>query len=198
VRPPFCDRCGLPYDGEIDVAFECSNCRDLELDFRFARSAIAAKGAGLELVHRYKYHRALWFEPLFEQLLHEYAAPKIRSTEWDWIVPVPLHPVKEREREFNQAARIAHLLSRATGIPVAEGTLRRVHHTPTQTTLGRRARSQNVHGAFEPGRPFPRPRPRVLLVDDVLTTGATTNACARILRRRGATDVGVWTLARGL
>ncbi|HAM72470.1 MAG TPA: hypothetical protein DCM86_12585 [Verrucomicrobiales bacterium] len=198
IAPPMCDRCGLPYPGDITGPFDCLNCRDLDLAFTQARSLLAAKGTGLELVHRYKYHRAFWFEPLFESLFREKAAPGIDPAAWDLIVPVPLHPVKHREREFNQAEHLARLLGRATGIPVDATLLRRAEHTATQTTLTRRARSRNVHGAFTLARSLPADSTRLILVDDVLTTGATTSACARVLRDAGATQIIVWTLARGL
>ena len=198
VRPPFCDRCGLPYPGEITNEFECSNCRSMELHFSRARSVIAAKGMALDIIHRYKYSRALWFEPLLADLLAREAAPVLRAERWDYIVPVPLHPTKHAEREFNQAERLARLLGRASSTPVNTRLLRRALPTRTQTQLTREQRAENVRRAFvvEPGADC-RGR-RIIVFDDVLTTGATTNACARVLKRGGAAEVCVWTLARGV
>src|SRR5207245_1261109 len=102
-------------------------------------------------IHRYKYNRALWFEPFLAELLASAAAPVLQgaSPSWDAITPVPLHPLKEREREFNQAARIAAHLARRTGIPLRTSLVRRTRPTLTQTHLNRVERAQNVAHAFE-------------------------------------------------
>ncbi len=198
IQAPFCARCGLPFPGDITGPFECSNCRELEFDFRYARAAVAAKGLVLDVIHRYKYSGAVWFEPFLGQLFAEVAAPVLQAEEWDWIVPVPLHPVKRREREFNQAEQMAKWLHRATQIPVVADALKRVTPTRTQTLLSRAERAANVSRAFalRPGREVQGRK--VILVDDVFTTGATTQACAKALRRNGAEEICVWTVARGL
>jgi len=200
IQAPFCSRCGLPFDGEITTAFECSNCKEMELHFVHARSAVAAKGMVLDLIHRYKYQRALWLEPYLAGLLIQQASPCLCTEKWDWIVPVPLHPLKESEREFNQAERLSRRLSTATGIPARKDLLRRVTATRTQTQLSRSERASNVQRAFAFNKKNGAglKSKRVVLVDDVLTTGATTSACAKVLRSQGASEVCVWTVARGL
>jgi ComF family protein len=198
IEPPFCEHCGLPFEGAITTPFECANCRAMDLEFLFARSAVVARDKVLDLIHRYKYHRAFWFEPFLAELLIRAAEPELRQQKWDCLVPVPLHPAKEREREFNQAERLARRLAAATEIPVKTGRLRRVRATRTQTLLSREERLQNMRRAFAPG-PYPVTKgERVVLVDDVLTTGATTSACAQVLRSLGAGEVCVWTVARGI
>jgi ComF family protein len=198
IRAPFCERCGLPFEGDLTTNFICTNCNDLELHFTFARSAVVAKSVVLEAIHRFKYSRALWFEAFLAGLLVREAAPILASEKWDYLVPVPLHPLKLREREFNQAALLAQPLSRATQIPVNEKILQRVNPTATQTLLTRDERAANMKNAFvvRPGTRLAGKR--IIVVDDVFTTGATTNACARALRAAGAAEVGVWTVARGL
>jgi len=198
IEPPFCARCGLPFDGEIDTSFECGNCREDILHFSSARAAAAASGPVLEAIHRYKYHRSLWFEPFLAELLVRRAAPELGAGGWDWIVPVPLHPVKEREREFNQAERLARRLGEATGIPVCTRLLERARATRTQTLLTRGERATNMRGAFVFRARERLEGRRIVLFDDVFTTGATTNACAKLLRKAGAEAVCVWTVARGL
>ncbi|HLX71837.1 MAG TPA: ComF family protein, partial [Verrucomicrobiae bacterium] len=148
--------------------------------------------------HRYKYQRALWFEPFLADLLIREALPVLRQQQWDWIVPVPLHPAKKRQREFNQAERLAVHLSEATKIPINTGLLKRVTATQTQTKLTRDQRAENMRNAFTIDPPQRLSGNRILLFDDVFTTGATTNACAKVLRAAGAREVGVWTVARGL
>jgi competence protein ComFC len=198
ITQPFCGCCGLPFDGEITVSFECTNCRDQELHFRSARAAVRFVGLVQEVIHRYKYNHSTWFEPFLSDLLIQKAAPGLSLQEWDLIVPIPLHWVRLRERSFNQSARLAKRLSQATGIPVNAKLLRRVAATRTQTTLSRSQRIENMKNAF-----IYRGRNRlkgenIVLLDDVLTTGATANACAKLLRQNGAGLVDVWTVARGI
>lgn len=197
VTAPFCHRCGMPYAGSMTQPFVCGNCENIKFHFRFARSAVVANPLILQVIHRYKYNRALCFEPFLADLLIRQAVPLLKNEKWDLIVPVPLHPAKEREREFNQAGRLARHLSRATQIPVNEELVRRVKPTETQTQLNRAERAGNVRAAFAPRGPKKLNGEKIILLDDVLTTGATTSACARVLRKAGAGDLCVWTIARG-
>ena len=198
IKPPFCESCGLPYEGEITTRFECSNCREMELHFQSARAAVVAGKLALEVIHRYKYQRALWFEPFLADVLVRAAGPVLAAENWDMIVPVPLHPLKKREREFNQAERLAARLGAATRIPVNPRLLRRIESTRTQTLLTREQRAANVRHAFDVRPGCQLGGAGVIIVDDVLTTGATTSACARALQKAGAGKVCVWTVARGL
>jgi competence protein ComFC len=198
IQRPFCEVCGLPFDGNLTTLFECSNCRDMKLHFASARSAVTAKGVVLDVIHQYKYHRALWFEPFLAGLLTRQATPCLSPKTWDVIVPVPLYPTKQRQREFNQAERLARRLSQTTQIPLCSRWLRREKFTHTQTKLSRSERAANVRNAFGVRKGVRLHGERVVLVDDVLTTGATTNACALALRQAGAEAVCVWTVARGV
>lgn len=196
ITPPYCDRCGLPYEGSITTEFRCSNCADMDLAFVSARAAVIATPVILDVIHRYKYNGALWFEPFLAELLLRQVIPAIATMQPDWVVPVPLHTAKQREREFNQAEHLARRVSAACGIPCRTDLVIRNGNTRTQTHLTREDRARNVRNAFAHVQ---RVRARsVLLVDDVLTTGATTSACAEALLRSGHEQVFVWTVARGL
>ena len=197
IERPFCNRCGHPYQGEITGQFECWACRERELHFETARAAVVAGEMMLEVVHRYKYRGESWLEPFLAELLIRRAQPELGAASWDFIVPVPLYPAKEREREFNQADRLAVRLAAATGIPVNRRLLRRVRPTRTQTVLSRAEREENMRDAFAMRRGQSLNGERIVVLDDVFTTGATTNACAKALRRAGAAEVCVWTVARG-
>jgi len=122
----------------------------------------------------------------------------LRNQNWDFIAPVPLHPVKLREREFNQAERLARHLSRAANIPMNSRLLRRVVFTDTQTRLTRQQRAANMRRAFAARPGLNLAGARVILVDDVFTTGATASASAQTLLAAGAGEVCLWTLARGV
>jgi competence protein ComFC len=198
VEPPFCNRCGLPFDGDITTEFQCWNCRTMNLYFSKARSAVRNSKVVVDIIHRYKYNRALWFEPFLSGLLVQAAIPVLQQEQWDFIVPVPLYSVKEREREFNQSERLARPLSEVARIPMNTKLLRRVEATRSQTLLTRDQRAANVGTAFamKPGATLNGEK--IVLLDDLFTTGATTNACAKVLRKAGAGEVCVWTVIRNL
>jgi ComF family protein len=199
IRPPFCRRCGAVYEGSITTEFQCGNCKDVELHFTYARAAVPARDVVLDVIHKYKYSQALWVEPFLARLLVAVATPVIQAEGWDFIMPIPLHPRREAEREFNQAERLGKALSHACGIPLVSQCVVRTADTRTQTRLSRKERAENVRRAFAfKGRAEAVKGRRIVLVDDVLTTGATANAVARVLQRHGAAEVCAWTLARGL
>jgi ComF family protein len=198
IVEPYCRCCGLPFEGEISVSFECANCRDEQFHFRSARAAVKMGGVVQDVIHRYKYNHASWFEPFLGELLIRAAKPTLPRQDWDYIVPIPLHWLKVRERSFNQSVRLARRLSKETGIPVQPRLLRRTERTETQTRLTRAQRAENVKRAFAYRPRKPLNGERIVLLDDVLTTGATANACAKLLMDNGAGLVDVWTVARGI
>ena len=198
IQAPMCDRCGLPFAGDITQRFECTNCKELDLSFKWSRASVAAEGSVLEVIHRFKYTRELWFEPFLVELWLNGARETLKAERFDALVPVPLHPYKQREREFNQAERLARAISREVKVPVRNNLIERVVFTRTQTRLDRQARAENVKRAFSMRKSLRLNGERLLVIDDVLTTGATTSACAKALLDGGAGEVCVWTVARGL
>jgi ComF family protein len=146
----------------------------------------------------FKYNRRMYFGPHLAEWLITAARQRLDWTALDVIVPVPLHPRKKRHRQFNQAEYLADAAGRAFGKPVWPRALRRVKDTPTQTKLDADRRRANLRGAFVARQPDRVAGQRVVLVDDVFTTGATLDACARVLRVAGAQDVVVLAVARGV
>lgn len=204
IEPPFCEVCGEPYDGAISGTFRCGNCTGLKLHFDFAVATCRAEGVVRELVHKFKYERALYLRGLLGLLLSrtlgEARLTGLNPAEWT-LVPVPLYHARRREREYNQSWELCREVSRLTGIPALDA-LRRVRATTSQASLSRHQRIENLRNAFQPARAVLRRASlrgrKVLLVDDVLTTGSTTSECARVLRREaGAEKVVVITVARG-
>jgi competence protein ComFC len=118
IEAPFCERCGLPFEGEITGTFECTNCREMELHFASARSAVTARGPVLEAIHHYKYDRHMWFEDFLTELFIQGARDWFQHHPTDALLPVPLFSVRQRERGFNQAERLARRLSEAVEVPV--------------------------------------------------------------------------------
>lgn len=197
VQPPYCDLCGLPHEGEISEEYVCSNCADMALHFSWARASVIATPFLLDLIHRYKYKNQRWFEPFFVRLFLDGLYRHDQGHGWDALVPLPLHRVRLRQRQFNQAEVLARALAHDTGANLLSDAVYRRHPTVTQTTLSRPERLKNVERAFicpDPDRVRGR---RLLLIDDILTTGATTSSCARVLKKAGAESVQVFTLARG-
>src|SRR5205809_7961610 len=196
IAPPFCETCSEPFEGSITGAFTCANCAHRTIYFDAAVAAYRGRGIVREVIHEFKYGRQMHLRHLIAGWL--YAAfddERLRGREFDMIVPVPLHPARQRERGFNQANLLAELLTAQISIP-SKPVLKRVRYTTTQTALDRAERMENLHNAFRLRRNANVRGLRVLLIDDVLTTGSTLSECARILKRSGAISVHAATAAR--
>jgi len=196
IVAPFCQQCSEPFEGAIATAFTCANCAHRTIYFDAAVAAYRGRGIVRQIIHDFKYGRQIHLRHLVARWL--YAAfddERLRGREFDMIVPVPLHPARQRERGFNQANLLAELLTAQISIP-SKPVLKRVRYTTTQTALDRAERMENLHNAFRLRRNANVRGLRVLLIDDVLTTGSTLSECARILKRSGAISVHAATAAR--
>jgi ComF family protein len=197
IEAPFCEKCSQPFHGEISGPFTCANCGDRDYHFTCGVSCFRSAGVVRELVHRFKYNGELYLRhPLAGWLAATLDDARIAGEPFDLLVPVPLHPARQREREFNQAEVLARTLGKRAGARVA-CCLRRVRYTTTQTRLDREERMENLRNAFQLGQNHDVHDQRILLVDDVLTTGSTLDECARVLRGAGAASVRAITVARG-
>jgi ComF family protein len=201
IRAPLCDSCGIPLDGADEVAL-CRHCTIAPPAFDSAR-AITRYRAGVDgpsaiasLLRRHKYG----LDQSLGRALAEYldAALPLDADGYDVVVPVPLHRARLRWRGFNQAALLGAALAGRLQCPLDVAALTRTRPTPPQTARDRAERTRNVRGAFTVRRPGRVAGLRVLLVDDVMTTGATVDECARVLRAAGALRIDVLTLARVL
>ncbi|MBI1239996.1 MAG: ComF family protein [Alphaproteobacteria bacterium] len=199
IEAPHCPRCSLPFDGAFAGSNVCGACLARPPRFDAARAVFVYDEASKGMVLAFKHGDRLDHAPPFARWMARVGSPLIAAS--DLIVPIPLHRWRLFRRRYNQAAVLAQALGRLSGLPVAPLSLEKVRATPSQGEMrSARARRRNVAGAFRvppAGRPVLRGR-RILLVDDVMTTGATLNAATRALRQAGAEAVTVLVLARVL
>lgn len=196
IVPPFCAKCSEPFEGAITGPFTCANCAHRTIYFDAAVSAYRSRGIVRRIILDFKYGRRLYLRHLVARWL--FAAlddDRLRQKRFDVIIPVPLHPARERERGFNQAALLAELASAQMSLQTRP-LLERTRYTTTQTAFDRAERMENLHGAFRLRKSADVRKLRVLLIDDVLTTGSTLSECARVLKKAGAISVHAATAAR--
>lgn len=193
---PLCSVCGRPLFGKVVEPVTCSACLDNPPHFDRARSIIFLERAGREFILKYKYGSNLHLCRPAARWMAERGGRFYSWDDYDGWLAVPLHSRKSRERGFNQSLLLARRFSRLVSLPAAGGGLSRSRFTRTQTRLTLARRRENVRGAFRVGSPKKVWRRRLLLIDDVYTSGSTVNECARTLKSAGAEAVEVLTLAR--
>lgn len=196
IGPPFCARCGLPFDYDAGADSWCGACVSRSPPFERARAAMTYDDLSRDFILAFKHGDRLDLAPLAVSWLCAAGAALLAHA--DAVVPVPMHPRRLLRRRYNQAAVLAQGLGAVADIDVVATALRRTRRTPTQSGLGRTAREKNLRRAIAPseaGRPRLAGR-NILLIDDVLTTGATVTACSHALLGAGALRVDVLTLAR--
>ena len=177
--------------------FVCVNCRGRAFHFECAVAVMQSRGVLRDLIHRLKYNGELWLaEPLGDLLEQGLDDERLEGEVFDAVVPVPLHPLRRREREFNQAEILGRELARRRGWPCSD-VLQRTRYTVTQTHFDRRRRMPNLRDAFTIRQNVAVQGKHLLLVDDVLTTGSTLDECSRVLLEAGAQSVRALTVARG-
>ena len=194
VAGDICGCCGRAMAAEVEWSRPlCRACRDAPLPLAQMRAPLRYAEPTSRLIHRLKYEGYFALgRPLACLLVAGWPAWRPSP---DLIVPIPLHPRRRFRRGYNQSELLARPLAEAVGVPFSATALRRVPHPPPQVGLGPEARAANVQGAFdaEPSQVAGR---AVLLVDDVLTTGATMSAAAAALLVAGAASVSAYCLAR--
>ena len=206
ISAPMCTCCGIPFKSRQDQNHLCGDCITHPKKFRMARAAMACDQQLMVLIHRFKYaSKTQLASPLGGMMLsifmQQWEGEKI-----DLILPIPLHPQKFRSRGFNQSYLLIHSWKAVASamhialpdIPIHTDVLIRSKATVPQTGLNRRQRLKNVKGVFSLRFPEKIYDKKLLVVDDVYTTGATVNECARILLKFGAEQVDVLTLARAI
>ena len=201
---PVCEKCGKPLVSSFSLVQHplCRECRIMGRYFVFARAVGTYEGVLKKAIWLFKYNGKTGLQDILGSLLID----RIRHLGWvnnsgekgiDIIVPVPLHKTKLKARGYNQSEILAVFMGKKMNIPVSRNNLMRIKATTTQASLKRKERIKNIHNAFSIRQSEKFSAKRILLIDDVLTTGATSNECSRILKQAGSGDVFVLTLARG-
>jgi ComF family protein len=194
VVSPCCPRCILPYPTEEGTDHLCEDCLRASPPFEWVHAAGVYEGVLRQAVHHFKYRGAVDLDRPLGQLLAATMEEPVSRFRPDLLVPVPLHNSRLRERTYNQSLLLAKALGKEWRLPVAARHLLRVRATSPQQGLNAQLRRANMKGAFALHRPLAGDK--VLLIDDVLTTGATAAECSRILLEGGAGAVGVAVLGR--
>lgn len=192
-KPPFCSRCGRHI---VEAESLCKNCQKKE--FGFSRSWGAANYSGImrSLIHFFKFKNktslAIPFARLMADFFKDYNLARFK---FDYLIAMPLHPTRLREREYNQSDILCKELTKMLGIKSLSDSLKRIRNTASQSALNEERRIKNIAGAFCVENPEELNNKNLLLIDDLLTTGATCSEAANILRKSGANQVFVLTLA---
>jgi ComF family protein len=196
LAPPHCACCGLPFEVDPGEELLCGVCLKRRPAFAHARAVFRYDERSRHLILGFKHGDRLHGAPAFGQWMARAGAPLLSAA--DIVAPVPLHWTRLFRRRYNQAALLAHAVGRASGVEVIPDLLLRRRRTPSQGQLNATERHRNMRGAFalKPAYAGSIEGRRVVLIDDVLTTGATAGACAEALVEAGAAAVDVLTLAR--
>ncbi|MEO8926488.1 MAG: ComF family protein [Caulobacteraceae bacterium] len=196
IEAPFCDGCGAPFEYDLGVGARCAVCQGRRPAFDHARAACLYDEHSRDLILKLKHADRTDLAGLFARWIARAAADVL--PELDGVVPVPLHRWRLLRRRYNQAAEIARPLARQAGLAYLPDALTRTRSTGSQGGKSGSGRRRNVAGAFVVAPSWRRriEGRRLLLIDDVLTTGATVEACARALKGAGAARVDVAVIAR--
>jgi ComF family protein len=194
LAPPLCRCCGRPFELDPGEGTLCAVCIAMPPPYGRARAALDYDDTSRGLVLRFKHADATHAARPFARWMVRAGAELLAEAEV--IVPVPLHRWRLLSRRYNQAALLAIEIGRESGVVCVPDALARIRATPSQGQMGRRGRSRNIKGAFRVARPETVAGKRIVLVDDVLTSGATVGECVRVLLKEKAARVDVLTLAR--
>ncbi len=202
ITSPMCACCGLPFAYDMGEGALCASCTADHPAYDTARAALRYDEHSRKLVTQLKYADQTHVVPLLARMMARVLPPallasKVRAANLV-VVPVPLHRYRLFTRRYNQSALLASAIAKDLALPYCPDMLLRVKHTPPQASLSKAARGKNVQGAFSvhPKQKVPLKGKEIVLIDDVLTTGATLQACAKKLRQGGAKAVHCLTLAR--
>lgn len=193
--PPFCVKCNR-HQPEAYPRPLCRNCREYDWAFDFAYGACRYSPYLRHLIHQFKFHQRTYLKHAFVRRIADFVQlHNLDLDQFDALVPMPLAPARLRERGYNQSLLLGELLAKEFAKPLWSKALLKSRHTRSQSALSRKERFTNVEGAFriKPSSRFSRAN--ILIIDDLLTTGATAASAAQAVKAAGANTVAVLTLA---
>lgn len=196
ISKPYCEKCGRPFEFQIADELFCGACLTKKQVFHKARAAFKYDDFSRQLILPFKHSDHIELTTLLTNLLYQAGGDLFEEA--DILIPVPLHRFRLMKRKYNQSALLAKALSDRIKKPFATGVLLRVKHTQSQGHMKKAERKQNVSKAFQVKNALKIVGKHVLLIDDVMTSGATLNECAKALKKAGANKVSYLTLARVL
>ena len=191
LEPPWCDICGIPGINGL-----CDECATMPPRYGKLRSVAFYQTTLQQAIHFFKFEKKEVLARHLIQQINAHIPLDCNITEYDFILPIPIHKKRQRERGFNQATLLANGIAKAGGVPILTNTLVRHRHTVAQSSLDREARQQNLIGAFEIRKPDTLRGKRLLIFDDVFTTGATIREAVSELWTADPAEIDVLTLAR--
>ena len=195
-QPPFCIKCGMTLPGSAQEKPQCESCSKKDYVFTRAWSTGLYQGILKECIHLLKYNKKVFMAAPLGKLMTDFIKCYLDFGNIDLIIPVPLHPARLREREFNQSALLAEQINKRFNIPLSLNNLVKVRPTRPQAGLSGKERQANIQLAFKIKNSSLFSEKNVLLVDDVFTTGSTINECSTALLQSEINNIYVLTLAR--
>lgn len=198
VTHPLCLRCGRPFLTESERDHVCGECLTQKKYLTIVRALCRYEGTVEKMIHQFKYKQKFAVAPIFKLLLDFYSSEDMNFYSYDLFIPVPLHPARLRQRGFNQAVLWGEMLKKKYNVPLKRMALKRTVGTLPQVTLQGKTRRENVKNAFKVSDSTLVNDKAILLLDDVYTTGATMNECARVLKESGASRVDGFVIARAV
>jgi ComF family protein len=184
-------------DGDVKKNYICHYCTSNRPNFTLARSAIRFNNVAKAAIYELKYHKETYVGKYTASLAIKTIENEYKSIIFDYVTFIPLHKKRLIQRTFNQSKVLAKYIAKGINVNMASDLLIRSRYTNTQTLLNFKERRKNITGAFRATNISKFKNKTILLVDDVMTTGATVNECSKVLKQAGALDVYVITVARG-
>ncbi len=195
IHHPFCTRCGKPFTTDKGISHICYDCIKDKNKFIMSRAVFEYNGAIVKLIHRFKFGDQVNLSSFFSDELFKLYKAHFSAEHINAIIPVPLSVRRLKHRSYNQTQLLAKRLSKKLSLPIFTQVLEKIKETPPQSRLSAEKRHENVKDVYRVTNRVSLKGKRVLLIDDVITTGATVNACTGVLMRAGIKQVYVMAIA---